>query len=353
MTNICNIPHIRTINHQLDCSSFSNVKDLVTWMGAMQAQDYTMAKWAIGIRLNSNITDKEIEEVFNRGNILRTHVMRPTWHFVPNEDIRWMLKLTGQRMKNSIGSYFKKEGITAKLHLKINNLIEKTLSGNNHSTRQEIESILNKEGLLTHDHLMNGYVMYAEADGLICSGSVKAKKQTYALMDERAPVTEDIHKEEALIKLATRYFKSHSPATLNDFVWWSGLSITESKQAINLIKSELITEKVNEVDFFIHESYKNDVIKSPKLHFLPAFDEYLISYKDRTSVLHLDHHPKAFNKNGTFYPVILCNGQIVGNWKKVAKGKQISFETIFFDKKIKTNKTQIKEAEDRYRSFLS
>lgn len=353
MTNICNIPNIRTINQQLDCSSFSNAKDLVAWMGAMQAQDYTMAKWAIGIRLNSNITDKEIEEAFNRGDILRTHVMRPTWHFVPNEDIRWMIKLTGQRMKNSISLYFNKEGITAKLHLKINSLIEKTLSGNNHSTKQEIESILNKEGIPTNNHLLNGYLMFAEVDNLICSGAVKAKKQTYALLDERVPSTKDIQKEEALIKLATRYFKSHSPATLNDFVWWSGLSITESKQAINLIKSELVTEKVNEVDFFIHESCKNDVIESPKLHFLPAFDEYLISYKDRTSVLNLEHHPKAFNNFGTFYPVILCNGQIIGNWKKVTKGKQTLFETVFFDKKIKPNQKQIKEAEGRYRSFLS
>lgn len=193
--------------------------------------------------------------------------------------------------------------------------------------------------------------MAAEAEGVICSGAEKDKKHTYALLEERVPPAKELHKDEALARLATLYFQSHSPATIHDFVWWSGLPVTEARKAINFIKPALITENYNSADFYIHQSYNGATQADNVIHLMPPYDEYLISYKDRTAVLETEHHPKAFNNFGIFYPVILCNGKIVGNWKKSIKKGEIFIDTSFFDKKLKFDKKLMKDAEERYRRF--
>lgn len=219
-------------------------------------------------------------------------------------------------------------------------------------TKQEIGAELERVGINTDDRRLNRLIGLAEIDGVLCSGGDKNKKPTYALFEERVPIYPEISKEEALALLALKYFRSHSPATLNDFYWWSGLSMTEARLAINLIKDELSTEKINDVEYFIHQSCCQ-VPTGDFVHLLPSFDEYLISYKDRTAALELLHHPKAFNNWGIFYPVILCNGRIIGNWKKVTSKGKINIETSFFDKKVKVNKKLLKEAEKNYLNYLN
>lgn len=347
------IHQIRPLSQQLIDSKFETPKDLVTWMGAMQAQDFTMAKWAIGIRLKSG-SIQQVEDAINRGEIIRTHIMRPTWHFVPAEDLRWMLQLTGERVRMAFDSYVKKMAIPESMYNQCRSVLERILEGNNHLTKQEIGEELKKEGIIKESSLANYFLGRAEAFGLICSGACKGREHTYALIDERVPATNELHKDEALAKLATRYFSSHSPASFQDFLWWSGLLITEARQAIQLIESDLIKDRYAGEELFIHQSW-NDHLYQPDetVHFLPPYDEYLISYKDRTAVLDLEHHPKAFNNYGIFQPVIMHNGRIVGNWKKVVKKGDVSVETSFFDKKTKINKKLIKAAEKRYTDFLS
>lgn len=345
------IENIRMQSQQLASPAFEHPKALVSWMGAIQAQDYPMSKWALGARLQSG-TLQTVDEALKRGEILRTHVLRPTWHFVAAGDIRWMLKLSAGRIKSAYISYAKmlKSDITEKQYGQFNDLVVKILEGNKSLTKQEIEAEVNQRGLKTEEHLIERLIGNSEIDGVICSGVDKGGKPTYALLDERVPQVAEIHKEEALARLASRYFQSHSPATLADFSWWSGLSLTEARQAIGLIKSELITGSDN---LFVHELYKKIApLQNDILHLLPSFDEYLISYKDRTAVLDLEHHPKAFNRFGTFYPVILHNGKVVGNWNKSVKKGQVVIETTFFDPKHIISKDLIEKAENRYKSFL-
>lgn len=345
------IENIRMHSQQLASPDFEDPKALISWMGAVQAQDYQMSKWAVGSRLQSG-TLQTVDEALKQGEILRTHVLRPTWHLVAAEDIRWMLKLSVGRIKSAYASYAKvlKSDITAKQYGQFNDLVVSILEGNKSMTRQEIEAEVNQRGLKTEDRLIERLVGNAEIEGVICSGVDKGNKPTYALLDERAPQVAEIHKEEALARLASRYFRSHSPATLADFAWWSGLSLTEARQAIGLVKSELITDSDN---LFVHESYKGIAsLQNDILHLLPSFDEYLISYKDRTAVLDLEHHPKAFNRFGTFYPVILHNGKVVGNWNKTAKKGQVVIETSFFDPKHQISKKLIETAENRYKSYI-
>lgn len=346
------IENIRLHSQQLASPRFEEPKSLVGWMGAVQAQDYSMAKWAVGTRLRSGSL-QTVDEALRRGDILRTHVLRPTWHLVAAEDIRWMLKLSARRIKAAYASYAKvlKSDITEKQYGEFNELIGKILEGNKSLTRQEMEAEVNRRGLKTEERLIERLIGNAEIEGVICSGADKGNKPTYALLDERAPRGADLSREEAWARLASRYFQSHSPATVVDFAWWSGLSLTEAKQAVELVKPALVAASGN---LWVHESYREMApLPGDLLHLLPSFDEYLISYKDRTAVLALEHHPKAFNRFGTFYPVILHNGKVVGNWNKRIKKGGVAIETTFFDPQRRIRAELMEKAENSYRRFLS
>lgn len=347
------IPSIRLYSQQLANPVFDNPKDLVSWMGAIQAQDYAMSKWAVGIRLKSGNL-QTVNEALAKGEILRTHVMRPTWHYVAAEDIRWMLKLSAKRIMAANDSYAKGRGqdISPAIYNKANHLLEKILANNNHQTKQEIDEAFRKAGLETDERQSNRFLTHAEAEGIICSGIDKNKKITFALLEERVAPVKELHKEEALAKLARNYFRSHSPAGLKDFIWWSGLTATEAKQAVSFIEHELITERFCAQNFYVHQSCKEEKV-TDVLHILPSYDEYLISYKDRTDVLKAEHQPKAFNTFGLFRPVILHDGQIVGNWNKAVKRNALSISMEWFEQKTKIKKALLQRAEERYLDFLS
>lgn len=343
------IKHIRLASQQLSQPAFEKPEDLVNWMGAIQAQDYTMAKWALGIRLN-NATLADVEKSLQEGKILRTHILRPTWHFIVAEDIRWMIQLSGKRIKTAFQSYGKTYGIDYNNYTKTCSLLENVLTGRS-LTKQEIADELEKTGFKTDITQMNCLLTVAETEGIVCSGVDKNKKATYALLEERVAPVKELHKEEALARLAQKYFQSHSPASLQDFSWWSGLSITEARKAIELIKSDLFTDTFNGNEFFVHNRYKCPMKSNNILHFLPAYDEYLISYKNRTDVLDKDYYSKGFTNHGTFYPVVSYNGKIVGNWKKVKKKTETDIEISLFDNKTKLNKKLIEQAKSVYTDF--
>jgi hypothetical protein len=344
------IERIRIKTHQLVNPEFNEPERLVAWMGAIQAQDYSMSKWAVGVRLKS-ATVTDIQTALNSGKILRTHVMRPTWHLVAAEDIRWMLQLSKERIKSSSASRDKALEITEKLYSESHQIICKMLEGNNHLTRQEIAFELTKAGMTVDSSRMTHFMMRAEIEGLVCSGIDKGNKQTYALIDERVPPAKTLHKEEALAALATKYFRSHSPASLRDFAWWSGLSAGDAEQAIRLIRSELFIDRFYDTPLFVHSSFGSEITSVDTFHLLPAFDEYIIAYRDRTSILQPEHYSKAVIKNGIFRPVVVSNGRIIGTWQKTTGKSRIAIEPAFFE--TGSNESLIKIAENNYGRFIS
>ena len=191
-----------------------------------------------------------------------------------------------------------------------------------------------------------------EAEGLICNGREKGRKHTYALLDERVPTAAGISKEESMSRLALKYFQSHSPASLEDFVWWSGMSGAEAKAAVGSIAGELVTDRYEGQKLYVHQSRIKESIPDGDVHLLPPYDEYLISYRDRTHVLEPKHSSKAHNNFGIFHPVILYKGRIVGNWKKVTKKGGIEIETTFFNTAGAPGKRKMQQAIDRYLDFL-
>lgn len=347
------ISNIRLLNQQLLNPLFSSPKELVSWMGAMQAQNYPMVKWAVGMRLKS-AKNQTVEEALRKGEILRTHVMRPTWHLVAAEDIRWMLKLSAQRIISANDSYAKEYDleISEELYTKSYHLLEKILCGQKSLTRQEIADHFNRSGIQVDTHRMTRFMSRAEQVGIVCSGEDKGGKCTYALLEERVAPVPEITKDEALARLARSYFRSHAPAVLQDFIWWSGLPITEARQAIYLIESELTAEQWNGQTWYVHMDCRMRGKVTGCLHLLPSYDEYLLGYKDRTDVLPKEHYPKAFTNNGLFYPVLLHEGQVIGNWNKSARKGGKLIEHSCFRSHDCMDEDMLNREKERYIQFL-
>lgn len=339
--------------HQLFEPQFTSPEEVVTWMGAVQGQEYAMCKWAVGVRLK-NGTLQQVNEALRSGELVRTHIMRPTWHLVAGKDLRWMLQLSGQKIRKIVDQWTKGCGvdIPESLYTRCNDLFGKILSGGYHLTKEELTGVFEQAGIRTDDNLMRRYLLRAEVERIICSGGDKEGKPTYALLEEHIAPAPELSYEEALVELAVRYFRSHSPATLKDFVWWSGLSVTEAKAGI--AGAKLLKECWEGQEFWMTDC-RLKVEKKEILHFLPSYDEYLIGYKDRQTVLKPQYFSKAFNRWGIFYPVILYNGEIVGNWNKVVKKNRLSVNTSFFGSlqpEWNIEADLLQRAESRFRNFM-
>lgn len=344
------ISQIRLASQQVSTSKYKSAKELVSWMGAMQAQDYAMCKWAVGVRTGCRET--EVQKAIDSGQIIRTHILRPTWHIVSADDIHWILALTAPQVKQFMKSNNKLLGLTDEIFRKSYKLIEKELSKGEHLTREELATILQQSKINTLDTRLSHILGMAELEGILCSGCYKDGKQTYALLAERIPNSIKINKEEALHKLAYRYFISHGPATLADFTWWSGLSVKDAKQAYELIKDDFISETVDEKNYLFHHSFMNIKSKKSSTFLLPAFDEFLISYKDRSASISTEHMRKAFSNNGIFWPVIVVDGQAVGVWKRTAKKDEVRLEVDLFYEINETIGKKIQQHGERFAKFL-
>ena len=316
------ILHQRLHNQKLSSSEFKKPADVVRWLGAVQAQDFEGAKWALALRMHS-ATKTVIEKAYNDGKILRTHIMRPTWHFVAPDDIRWMLQLTAPRVNTKAGPYYRKYELNAATFKRSNKALTKALRGGKHLNRQALKAVLNEAGVAVDDPIRLVHVLLrAELDGVICSGPVVGKQMTYTLLDERAPATEPLERDEALAQLTRRYFTSHGPATLQDFVWWSGLTVADARRGVALIDPVRVTKRTQK--------------SKHSAHFLPAFDEYLVAYRDR--------------ELGLLGPAVIVNGRIAGTWKRTNENKSI----VFSPSRALNNSERIAiaSAADRYAAFV-
>ncbi|NEU08768.1 winged helix DNA-binding domain-containing protein [Flavihumibacter sp. R14] len=350
--NLKDIAYHRLASQQLTGTSFQSVKELVEWMGVMQAQDYAMAKWAVGIRLPGS-TLMQINAAIDKGEIIRTHLLRPTWHLVSAEDIYWMLELSAARIRTAAKARLRELELSGDILQKCNLIMERLLTGNKHLTREKIMAELARYKIATDNNRSSHILMQAELDGLICSGVVKGNKQTYALLAERIPGKTAITKDEALEKLASRYFASHGPATLQDFTWWSGLSASDARRGLEMVKSTLVSVVIASQTFWMPASFSfPEKSKHASVHLLPAYDEFVISYTDRSATLNVENHKRSISVNGLFRPVIVINGQVTGLWKRIVKRDGLLIETELFRPHGKQLKNLIEKAAGTFGYFL-
>ena len=317
---------LRIANQQLAGTHFTQPANLVQWMTCMQAQDYGMAKWAIGCRLRE-MSDVSVEQDFCDGKILRTHVLRPTWHFVCPADIRWLLKFSAPRVKAMSRIYHQKLGIDYAILRQSKKIITKALSKHDRLTREELTSILHKEKINVSDSRVGHLLMDAELNALICSAGRTGNKFSYQLLDEAVPISDLPGYEESIAELAKRYFFSRGPASIHDFAWWSNLSLSEARKGLDMNKQHLQHVSVNGNDYWFSLKAPLQLPSGRSAFLLPAFDEYMIAYRNRDDVL----DPRfAGECNFGLAPVIVYNGQVAGTWRRRGKKDSIRIEFSHF-----------------------
>lgn len=327
--NLDEIALLRLKNQQITRPGFKTAAEVVRWLGAVQAQDYNMSEWAVGVRLPGS-TANTIKTAINSGEIIRTHVLRPTWHLVSADDIYWMLKLSAPQIKSLSRSRDKELGLTETAFNRSNSVLEKALRNNRHLTREELLKILATAGFSNDDNRVSHILMRAEIEGIIANGTIIDGKQTYALLAERVSNIKTMQRNEAVLELGRRYFTSHGPATLHDFVWWSGLPVKDCRWAVEELKNSFNSAKIDEETYLFTSFEKNQEAEKNHVGTLPAFDEFIISYKNRTASLPYENQIKAVHINGVFRPVILYNGKVIGIWKRTVKKEKVFLSAELF-----------------------
>lgn len=348
---LVDITSSRLVNQHLTGPKFKTAYEAVSYLGAVQSQDYFAASWSLGQRIE-NATSETIDQAFNEGKILRTHVMRPTWHFVAPEDLRWMQELTSSRVKQLMGHYNKKLELDDALFKKSTNAIVKMLKEKKYATRQELKAELTKIGITTDVQRLGHIVSWAELDAVICSGPRVGKQFTYALVQERVSKHQKLNREEALAELTKRYFTSHGPAQLKDFAWWSGLTIKDTQEGINMVKSKLHEETIDGKTYWFAKENKITKQQSPKAFLLSIFDEYTIAYKDRSALSEERHIEKFISMGNALLSVIILNGKTVGTWKRVLKKNTVEIKLSLLKKLNKIEHEAIEKEAHAYGEFL-
>jgi hypothetical protein len=291
----------------------------VRWLGAVQSQDYAAAKWALGQR-TSGATDRKLDRLFDEGRILRTHVMRPTWHFVLPEDIRWLLELTGPRVHLGLAGRYRQLEIDDTVIARATAAFTAALSGGHHLTRPELGDVLRAARIAPDGQRLPHLISAAELNGVIASGPRRGKQFTYALLAERAPKARVLERTTALGELARRYFRSHGPAQAQDFVWWSGLTMADARTGITQASSALEHEVVDGKDYWF-DAEADPIAKADKAaHLLPNFDEYTVAYRDRAAAVHREvrFEPAMFSFGSILANVVVVAGRVRGAWRRTS-----------------------------------
>ena len=325
----------------------------VSWLGAVQAQDYTGAKWALGMRAPGT-TDGDVEAAFSSGAILRTHVLRPTWHFVAPADIRWLLSLTAPRVQAANAYMYRKLGLDATTLGHSATAMGQALEGGQHLTRDDLRLVLGEAGIRTDGELRMGYIMmHAELEGIVCSGPRRGNVFTYALLDERVPPTTALDRDDALGQLASRYFVSRGPATVHDFAKWSGLTVTDAKRGVAAGEAQLEHERIGGASYwFARPEGSSPKARGATAHLLSIYDEYVSGYKDRSAIGDAQTGTRLSAMGNALTAIVVIDGRIRGTWKRTTTKAGTTLHLDLFDDFTRRERSALEEAAAKYGEFL-
>lgn len=306
---------IRLLNQQLVSPQLKGPAELLNYMGAMQAQEYRMMRWAVAMRTR-NPSAKAFKKAFDSGEIIRLHLMRGTWQLVAAEDYWPLIELCSPKAiavtkgwMNSNKIYISEEEMA-----NIREVLIRTADDKGSATKDDFAKALMQRNIHMDDHRLSYHIRLAEMSGVLCSGELLPTKATYSLTANKIKTRRNPwDRDETLMLLAQKYFRSRQPATLEDFVWWSGLNIGDCRRGIALLGNYLHTEKWRGRIFYLTDDCRTRGFRKGQYLLIPPYDEYLISYKSRDLVLSPDFKHKAHNNSGIFQPIIACDGIICGN----------------------------------------
>ena len=319
----------RLLSQQLAAPQFKDPADVVSWFGAMQAQDYKAMRWAVSMRTRKP-SFKAFEKAFNDGRIVRTHLQRTTWQLIAGEDLGWMLDLCRPKALTGLRGWMHSNGVDIPLdeEKKVSGIFAEAMAGKGSVQKEFLAQALRERGIDMTEQRFSYHLRLAEYSGLLCSGDLHPTKRTLCLVSEKVRNPMVLTREESLALLTRKYFRSHGPATLEDFAWWSGLGLADCRRGIASLGGELLAERWQGRDFYRHTDARTRGFRRGAVLLLPAFDEYLIGYKSRHVVLHPDHAHHAHNQSGIFHSIVALDGEIVGNWSPSAPDGAI---TLFKD----------------------
>jgi Winged helix DNA-binding domain len=346
------VAHCRLINQQIAGAKCQRPSDIVSLLGAVQAQDYLGALWAIGLR-SARSTEADIEKAIEARTIVRTWPMRGTLHFVAPADVGWILELLTPPVIAASRRRQQQLGLDDKTLARSRDLFVKALQGGRRLTRDAIYSLL--EGARISTGSQRGYhILWRLAqEGIICFATREGKQPTFALLDEWVKPAKKLKREEALAELTKRYFIGHGPATLQDFAWWSGLKVSEAKAGLEMVASSLRKETSGAAIYWT--SPESTALPANILIacLLPGYDEYLLGYTDRSAILDPQHAQKLIpDNNGRFLSTMIMNGRVVGTWRRVLSKKTVVLTMEPFVSFKKLAKQAFAAAAERYGEFI-
>jgi hypothetical protein len=334
----------RLKNQRLTRAGPRGPASVVAWFGAIQAQEYGPAKWGLAQRMAQGTTDAAIARAVDRGEILRTHVLRPTWHFVAPADIRWMLELTAPHVHSRMSSYDRQLGLDAGIKTRGTRVFERALRDGQHLTRAELGAHLERAGLPGSGSRLAHIALYAELERVICSAPRRGKKFTYALLADRAPHAKSLQRDEAIAELTRRYFRSHGPATIRDFVWWSGLKTADAKRGLEMIRAR--SHEVDGLRYWSVGRTPEPASSRSTVHLLPIYDEFLVAYRDRAAV------PHAAYAMGNFWHALVAGGTVAGTWRTARTQGELTMNVTTLRRLTPTERSGLAKAVERYARFL-
>jgi len=346
------IARYRLHNQQIAQQAFGHPGQVVAWLGAVQAQDYAGSLWSVGLRV-PNATAAGIEQAIASKAIVRTWPMRGTLHFVATADVRWMLKLLTPRIV--AGSVRRRQQLELDDVVFAHGaaLLTSALQGGKQLPRDAVYRLLEEAGISTAGQRGIHILWRLAQDGLICFGARAGNQPTFALLDEWAPATKTLHRDEALAELARRYFTGHGPATMRDFMWWSGLPAAAARAGIEMVRSQLMQEIVSGQTYWFSQHTPASQPDTSAVYLLPGFDEYLLGYRDRSAVLDAVHSQTIQpGSNGMFSPTIIIDGRVAGTWKRTFRKGAVAVMPIPFTSFNEAQERAIAAAVERYARFL-
>jgi len=333
--------------------SLTQPDDLVAWMGVVQAQDYPAAKWGIGLRLPDNQAT-DIEEAISKRKIVRTWALRGTLHILTAADIRWVLALVCRTVIARHTLYDRRYGLDDTTFEQSHALLANVLQGGKQLTRKELAAIFEQNKISTKGLRFTFLLYRAALEGVICFGPMRGKQQTFTLLDEWVPPFPVKDREDALAELSRRFFASHGPATIKDFAWWSGLTASDSREAVELIKGKLVTEKDGDLTYWrsLDQEQPEANESIPNVQLVPDFDEYLVGYTDRLALFHPRIDRKVDLSFGLLGPTILIDGRIAGTWKRTFEKKTVVINCQPYYPLNSSEREYVEAAANRFASFL-
>jgi hypothetical protein len=370
----------RLASQQVSSTTVRTGSELVRWFGAVQGQEYEQTKWSLGLRLRT-VDEAAIERELAEGRIVRTHVLRPTWHLVAAGDLRWLLSLTGPRVHAKNAHMYDRLELDGPLAARCGDVIASALEGGRHLPRVRIGEELGRRGIEASGMRLGYIMMRAELDGLVCSGRMLGKQQTYALVDDRVPAPSaagaaiDAHptapsagsasggrlstpttREEALAELARRYFTSRGPATVHDMSAWSGLTTADCRRGVALCGDGITEERIDGETYHVaagsHEPPEVGTDAGGETHLIPLYDELVMGYrpKGRQPLAQrwnrLDPKPAA-----EYDSTVLDAGQIVGTWRRRIRPKAIELDWQLFEPLDAAGAERFRRAIERFGTY--